>query len=469
MAIIATVNLALVLFDLSYVRFRDFWLQGKVPILLADTTMRIPLPPVTQWYDPIKGIVPHTDTQQYLEKVNELESQMKETGLRSAPTRTILADLRRMSTEIIEENPFQLANKTGTLERIKNRMRDLIATPENSSRKSFQAFWTANYLAAVPDEEGLGFFNSQIRPLIETNYWRSIDETGNFTNLFFWKLDIGFAILFGLEFLVRTFYISRQRTGVSWQDAMLWRWYDIPLFLPIFQWLRVIPVTIRLKDGELIDLERIREQFSRGFIASFAGELTEVIAIQTINQIQSSVKTGELARQLFENSSKAYIDLNDINEIEAISSRLIQLTIYQVLPAIKDDIEALLRHSIEQAINQLPIYKTVQSIPGFSDLPQRMTEQIVTQVSTLITEGSQSLYDAISNDKVGAELTNKLVQNFGRELGLQIQQQQNIEEIQYLVDAFLEEVKVNYVQNLAREDIEKILEETRRLEQKAKL
>ena len=465
---IAAVNLGLVFFDISYVRLRNFWLQGKVPIPLMDTSIKIPLPPITNWYDPIKGILPHRDTQQYLQRVDELEAQIRETGLRSPQTETILADLRRMSREMIEENPFQVANKTGTLERIKNRMRDLIATPEDSSRKAFQAFWTVNYLSAVPDEEGLEFFNSEIRPLVETNYWRSIDETGNFTNLFFWKIDLWFSLWFIGEFLARTLYISRQRTGVSWRDAMLWRWYDILLFLPLFRWLRAIPVTLRFKDAGFLDLESVREQFSRGFIASFAGELTEVIAIQTINQIQNSVRNGELARQLFERSSRSYIDLNDINEIEAISSRLIKLIIYQVLPAIQEDLEALLSHSIEQTINQLPIYKTVQNIPGFNNFPQRITEQIVAQVSTLITQGSQTLYDAVTNDEVGVELTNKLVQNFGQELGSQIQQQQNIDELQYLVDAFLEEVKVNYVQNLAQEDIEKILEETRRLEQKAK-
>ena len=48
MAITATVNLGLVLFNLSYVPWRDFYLRK--------------LPQIIQIYDPIKGIEPHRDT-----------------------------------------------------------------------------------------------------------------------------------------------------------------------------------------------------------------------------------------------------------------------------------------------------------------------------------------------------------------------------------------------------------------------
>jgi hypothetical protein len=45
--------------------------------------------------------------------------------------------------------------------------------------------------------------------LIQTNYYRSIEENGEFTNQF-WLLDAPFVILFAIEFLARTWYISRQ-------------------------------------------------------------------------------------------------------------------------------------------------------------------------------------------------------------------------------------------------------------------
>ena len=49
MAIAATVNLGLVLFDLSYVPWRDFYLRN--------------FPGLIRVYDPIKGIEPHRETE----------------------------------------------------------------------------------------------------------------------------------------------------------------------------------------------------------------------------------------------------------------------------------------------------------------------------------------------------------------------------------------------------------------------
>ena len=77
---------------------------------------------------------------------------------------------------------------------------------------------------------------------------------------------------------------------------MLWRWYDIFLLLPFWRLLRVLPVTIRIHQAKMPDLEPIRTQISRGFVANFAQELTEVVVIQLINQMQQSITTGELTR-----------------------------------------------------------------------------------------------------------------------------------------------------------------------------
>lgn len=121
MAIAATVNLGLVLFDLSYVPWRDFY-QREFPGL-------------TQVYDPIKGIEPHRDTQKYLNTVNSLKEQVNQTGLQSPQTAKLLDELRRLSSEMIDTNPFEIANKTGTLEKIKNRMRDRLG--QESSRQAF--------------------------------------------------------------------------------------------------------------------------------------------------------------------------------------------------------------------------------------------------------------------------------------------------------------------------------------------
>ena len=59
MAIIATVNLCLVLFNLSYIPWRDLYWRK--------------FPQITQIYDPVKGIEAYRETQKYLDTVAALE------------------------------------------------------------------------------------------------------------------------------------------------------------------------------------------------------------------------------------------------------------------------------------------------------------------------------------------------------------------------------------------------------------
>jgi hypothetical protein len=470
MASLALVNLLLVLFDLSYIPLRNFWLQGKIQVLgftlgqirFPGFTVEIPLPPIAQWYDPIKGIEPYRDTQQYLKRVDDLENQMLATGLQSPQVTVILQDLRRRSEEMIDTNPFQLANKTGTLERIKNRMREQVFKNRDASAKeSFRVFWSQQYLAANNRERGLGFFNNEIRPLIETNYFRPIAESGEFVNRF-WLIDIWFVIPFALEFLARTWFISRRHTGVSWLDAMLWRWYDIFLLLPVFRWLRIIPVTIRLNQAEWLDLDPIQKQISQGFVASIAEDLTEVVVVRVINQVQSSIRDGDITKWLSQREVRPYIDLNNTDEVAALTTIIMQLVVYQVLPKIRPDLEALLQHHLEKALNQSPAYQGLQKVPGMEQLQHELAGRLVKEISQAVYDGINS---AMETDPVGDQLFRRLIEHLSEALGSEIQAKQTLQKIQSLLTDLLEEIKINYVERLSEEDLEEVLEQTRAIRQ----
>lgn len=446
MALLATVNLGLVLFDLSYIPYRNFYLKY--------------FPELTQVYDPVKGIEPHRETQNYLNKVQALQQQVKQTGLQSPQTAALLDQLRRLSVEIIDTNPFAEANKTGTLEKIKNRMRDRI--DQESSRTAFATFWSQAHLSNGRYQQEIDFFNQNIQPLIATNYYRNIGENGEFIDDF-WLIDLPFIVLFGLDFIARIWTIKRRHTSFSWLDAIIWRWYDIFLLLPFWQWLRIIPVLVRLDEAKLLNLYPLRQQIHRGIVANFASELTEVVLIRVINQMQESIARGELIRWLFQSKRQPYIDINNINEVEAIATILVNLIVYQVLPQIQPDLVAILRHNIATALNQSPLYRGVQNIPGIGNVPQELSEQLAHSVA-------QNIYSAIVaavEDPVGAKISSQLVQHFSQALGAQVQKQQTLERIQALLCDFLEEVKINYVKRLAQEDVEKVLEQTRHLRQQA--
>ncbi len=440
MALIATVNLGLVLFNLSYIGWRDFYLRN--------------LPQIQKIYDPVKGIEPHRETENYLRTVEELEQQIRETGLQSPPSASKIEELRSLSLETIENNPFAAVSKSGTLEKIKNRMRDRLSN--ESSKRAFSTFWSTDYLLKQGVDKELNFFDKQIKPLIATNYYRQIGENGEFIDNF-WIIDLPFVILFTVELLARSYYIKRRHRGFSWLNAILWHWYDLFLILPFWRWLRIIPVLFRLEKAELLNLQSIRYEAQQGIVANFAEEITQIVVVRVINQTQSSIKQGNLTRWLQQSQTlRPYIDINNVNEIEALAGIFVQTVIYQVLPKIQPEIIALLQHNIDSAFNQSPIYRNFRNLPGLGQMQSQLSEQLAIQIAT-------NLYHALVSataDPVSAELSSQLVKRFSKAMTDEIQKKQVLSEIQSLLIDFLEEVKLNYVERLSTEEVEQILEQT---------
>lgn len=468
MALVAVVNLILVAFDLSYIPLRDFWLSGQVTLGSVNSAyikfdgIKLDLMPqnVSQLitrYDAVKGIIPNRDTEAYLDKVKQLQQELTTNGLESPVVNNLMGDLRRRSIEIIQTNAFSEANKTGNLERIKNRMRSHIPNPDNSAKIAFWRFWTPAYFEGKVNEE-LKFFQIEIQPLMESNYYQLVGENGGYVN-YFGLIDFPFGVVFGLEFLIRTWFISRRRTGVSWLDAMLWRWYDLFFLVPFWRWLRIVPVTIRLNQAQLINLNSIQKQISQGFVAGIAEDVTEVVIIRLINQVQASIRNGDMNRFLSE-IDNPYVDINDTNETIEIIRILAKVLAERVLPAIQPEVETLLHYSVDKALKQSPAYQGIKLLPGGDRTLSGLSRQLVSQTYSAF---SSALQAALAEDEQFDRLLESLVGNIGKTISTELQAQQSMNKIEFLLIDLLEEIKINYVERLSQEDIEEILEQTRSL------
>nr|WP_245817195.1 hypothetical protein [Hydrococcus rivularis] len=483
-ALLALANLILVLFDLTYIPLRDFWLQGRVQLFLKigpferefpDPPLRILPFRVSDWYDWVKGIEPHRDTEQYLQLVEELNQKINRVALptlnspRQNPNRVeaetvdrILKELRDRSAEMVDTNPFLIANKTGTLERIKNQIRERVFGTKNvSSKEAFYRFWSREYLREKGFRQELNFFDREIKPLIESNYYRPVGENGEPVDNF-GLLDFPFFLVFLFDFLLRTFLIGRRHTGVSWFDAMLWRWYDVFLLIPLFRWLRVIPVTIRLNQAKLIDLHAIQKQARQGFVANIAEDITEVVVVQIIDQLQSTIRQGEIANLVSRRNVRKYIDLNQVNETTEIIKLAMNTIVYQVLPKIRPDLEALLQYNIKKAIAQSPAYESIRLLPGLERLQTNLTEQLTKQIYQGFWKAMTLL---LKEDPAFDKLLERSIANFSQIVRSEFQTEDSLEKIETLLIDLLEEIKINYIQRLSQEDIEKILEQTRAIRQ----
>ncbi len=443
-AVLALLNLLLGLFNLSYVPLRDVYLHYT--------------PMAVQFYDPVKGIEAHDRTETYLDTADAFLRQVSATGLRSPDTEAILADLRQQSADMLDENPFLSANKLATFAKMQRRMRQHIGSV--SAQKAFSEFWSTDNLTAQTLGAEMAFFNSQIRPLLRSNYFRYNDENGQYIDNF-WRIDLWFVALFAIDYLLRTLLMSRRTPGVNWGDAMLRRWYDVFLLIPAWRWLRVLPVLVRSHQAKIVNLNRAIAQVTYAPAAYLSDRVAEFVMVRLINQMQTSVEQGDVARALLE--PKPYTTVNDVNEVEAIVDRLMKLTIYNVLPRVQPNIEALLRHSLKSSLESSTFYDTLQQLPAVGDLP----DDLVRQMASYLAESTYNVVESSYSDEKGRQLFDRLSENFTTALSKELQDESTRQELQLLLRDLLEEVKINYVQRSESRDPEETLEEVEKLQQVA--
>ncbi len=446
-AVLAVLNLALVFFDLTYLSARSLYLQV--------------LPSLVQTYDPIKGICPHPETQRYLERVAALEVQLAQTEVRSPEVAASLSELRSYSQLLIQDDPFSKQDSS-TLETIKQELRS--RTGAESSFVAFDRFWSQDHLAEAGWQPELEFWSQQIRPLMAANYYRQVNRFGQAID-YFWLVDLPFIVIFAVDFAIRNRSIRRRHPELSWLESFLRRWYDLFLLIPIWQWLRIIPVIIRLQQVDLISLEPLQAEARRDFAIAFAKGLTEVVGVQAIDQMQAAIRRGDVMQWLlYPEFRREYVEVNDQDEVKAIVIRIADIVVHQVLPQIQPDLETFIYYNLHHVFDQLPGYRQLQYVPGVSNLPKQATERLTKNLSA---NAYQSLVQ-IWEDPAIAEIATQLVQSFRDTLVAELQKEQNTQEIEKLLIDLLEEIKISYVQEITEVAIEQTVDEAGQLQRRGK-
>jgi hypothetical protein len=423
MAIIALISLVLALFDLSYIPWRSFYFRN--------------IPEITRYYDRYKGIEPHRETQRYLNAVQQLKFTVAKTGLESAQTKVWLKTLGDLSAGMIQVDPFQVARQSGHLEKIKNEMRDRLHN--ESATGSFRTFWSQSYLAKAGWEQEIAFYDEKIKPLLVTNYFRRLDESGNFIDRF-WQIDVIFIAIFAGELLGRIFYIRRHNPGLSWIQAIVWRWYDLFLIFPFFQFLRILPVTVRFHQARLINLQSIQAAANRLFVGQIADEITATVVLQLLQQTQFAVKTGQMSKLISGYLKRPHLDLNNVNEVEVIVQIILESAIYRVIPKIQPDLEAIVRHIFHKALQESPAYRNLQLIPGVRDIPTQTIDRVVQELSA-------SMYIALTKiiaDPDTGKISHQLAEHLSNAIADELKRGHTTTKIEALIYDLLEEVKVTY-------------------------
>ncbi|HLO49178.1 MAG TPA: hypothetical protein VK211_12240 [Kamptonema sp.] len=275
----------------------------------------------------------------------------------------------------------------------------------------------------------------------------------------FWKIDIFFMFFFAVDLFGGTFILSRSKPGLSWLGALLRRWYEVFLLIPIWQGWRILPVLVRLHKSRLVNLNQIVAQITYEPVAYLGDTLSEYIMVRLINQAQSSLEKGEAAKLLLQ--QQPYLHVNQINTVEQIASRILELTVYKVLPRVQPHLEELLHHNLEGAIKQSDFYKILQGFSPINILPAEVMEQLANYLAQTAVDVVSTTYE----DGRGRELIDGISQEFKEALRKELQDENTLLEIQSLLSDFLEEVKLNYIQGALKSDPEETLIEIAKLRQ----
>ena len=341
MILIAVTNLAMISFDLMYLRLRPY-LYYYTPELVGQ-------------YDQLKGIEDNPFTTDYLQRVHSLEQNIEQDLARgqnnlSVSTLNQRQQLADLSTEMLKQNPFQTAGHSKNLEKIKARIREYVRSETGeeieSYDRAFAYFWR---LDETNYEKRLRYFDTEIAPLMEVNYFRHRNIDGDFVNLYWSTIDLPFLIFFLSEFVVR-FLLFFRKAPSRWFLFLVYNWYD---FLSLFpsSWLRllrlfrVMAIWARLQQTELLAAgNNIVVRTIRSYSNLLSREISGMVAIQIIAQLQEEVMK-ERQGQFLADSLEPHRE--EIKEV--VLEQTEKLTVERILP-FKPRVAALVRITLEKSL-----------------------------------------------------------------------------------------------------------------------
>jgi len=445
-ALWASVNLLWVGFDLTYVPLRTFWLQRtlypfpSLPLALPLTL----LPSITPYYDPIKGIEPHRQTQAYLAAFRQLDQQLLRDP--AAPAAQVLRRRQlALTDQIIDDNPFLVSGQSGSLETVKNRLRQRAGL--DSAKLSNARLLSVDWLQRHPWQGERRFWQQQVLPLIETCYWRSIDETGHPTDHFWWYDLVLFQGVFVLDIGLRVLRLRRRLPGLGWRDALLRRWIDLPLLLPIWRWARLLPVVERLSGAGLINIEPLRAVVSRAVVSLLALELFEVLALQLVDGTQSLIRSPQWPRWIRNLRSHQRANLADGGDLVELLRLWGPMVLGQVAPRLSPELQAVLSHALQQSFRG-------------GAMGAQLSSQLSAAVVDSLLDLSRSTGKRLSQpDNRQVELLLRFADRFLDELGGALEAGSTLERSQQLLCSLLQDLKLTYLAQVNRAGIDALMDE----------
>jgi hypothetical protein len=395
---VAVINMALILFDLSYL-----WVR---PYLRSWPGVSVVGMPLTDVYDQVKGIVPHPLTEALLAEADET-AQLLELDPRSDELASRVERLRALSLEALEQDPFERSGQSDSREVITVViMQELGRTSlvlDTAARRSEAVgeFWSFDPLELA---RRLEVFDDGIRPLLERNYYRKYDVRGRLVDHFFW-VDLPFLLVFLVEFLVRWFLALKRRTYPRWFLFPIANWYDVLGLIPyarVFRLFRLGSIYMRLHRSELSRVGK--DALSRGvaYISNIvAEEISDVVALRILSETEDEIREGT-ARRIWDETIESRRRL--IEEVVICQLREILAN-----EDTQERIRVLLRLNLENAVENT---EALRAVP----LPDVVLKPLVRGIGEVILETTLETVTATLASREGQEAARELVRSLMQQM-----------------------------------------------------
>jgi hypothetical protein len=266
--------------------------------------------------------------------------------------------------------------------------------------------------------------------------------------------------VFLLDIALRTVRLRRRLRGLSWNQALLRRWIDLPLLLPFWRLVRLLPVLERLQTSGLINLEPLRAVISRWVVALLAVELFEVLVLQILDGLQQIIRSGRWPDRLRGLRSHQSVLTGDGQEMVKLLRIWAPLLLVQVAPRLAPELQGVLGHALQQSLEMGVVPGPLRGLEPLLRMEQGLSRQLASGMVESLLDLSRSTGERLGQrDDQQLDLLRRCVDRFWEELAAALESGNALATSQELLCAVLEELKGSYVSQVNRASIEVLIDE----------
>ena len=461
-AIIAITNLSWIIFDISYIPLRSFWVNRTIDF---SDSISLPLrfiPDPTTIYDQFKGI--NKKERQYNLKsiFNILDNSISKKGLEDLNTKRLLSEYRKATSNHLSDLNNGSSIDVKSLERIIALLKKKsgISNYQEANNKLLQL----EHLRGIVWNEEKKFWEKSIMPILETSFTREINAKGKEID-YSWKIDLPFQIIFFIGIIVRLVQIKRKLPSISLREAILRRWIDLPLLLPTNRLLRILPVSVRVLRARLIATESIRSVTSKWIVALLATEIFEVLTVRAIDSIQNVIQSPMLPEKVRGLCSHQSINKREISDVSEFIRIWMPLLLKKIGPNMRNQLIKLFDHAIQKNMKSNTKSISLKGNLVIEKAESAISYQLATgMIDTLLGISKNAGNELSKKDIVLEELTLNTIDRFWEELAVALENEATLKTSQLLLISMLEELKVSSLNELKNQsDVNEIIDELDKL------